>query len=386
MIALLWLLACNPFGSSEESHDEHEEHDEHGAPAVVTLSPEALAAAALGIAPAEERALRATLGVPGHIRLDPTKEAQVGARTGGQLDAIRVRTGDRVQKGDVLATVQSLELGEAVAAWHGAEARADAAEARKQRLVQLKADGVSSEAQVLDAEAELAVASGELEAAEERLRILGVDPTGIDPSKGEHFPSHFPIRAPIAGEVLASTASVGQAVEPGTALFHIGDLDTVWVMLDLYERDLAKVRVGQDVAFSVDAFPGESFHGTVEQVGSLVEAQARTVEIRVVVPNPDHRLKPNMYARAELDVGTASGQIGAVVPAEAVQEVDGRKVVFVAEDGGRFRPVEVAIAEEAADEVRIGSGLTAGQPIVVKGAFTLKSELTKGELGEGHAH
>jgi cobalt-zinc-cadmium efflux system membrane fusion protein len=386
MIGLLWLLACNPFGGDEPGHDEHDEHGDEHAPAVVTLAPEALAAAALGIAPAEERALRATLSVPGHIRLDPTKEAQVGARTSGQLDAIHVRTGDRVAKGQVLATVQSLELGEAVAAWHGAEARADSAAARKRRLVQLEAEGVSSEAQVLDAEAELAVASGDLEAAEERLRILGVDPTGIDPSKGEHFPSHFPIRAPIAGELLATSASVGQAVDPGTALFHLGDLDTVWVMLDLYERDLSRVAVGQDVAFGVDAFPGETFHGTVEQVGSLVQPEARTVEIRVVVPNPDHRLKPNMYARADLDVGSASGASGVVVPAEAVQEIEGKKVVFVAEGGGTFRPVEVSVAEEAGDEVRLGAGLVAGQPVVVKGAFTLKSELTKGELGEGHAH
>ncbi|MCB9777684.1 MAG: efflux RND transporter periplasmic adaptor subunit [Alphaproteobacteria bacterium] len=380
---LLLLAACA--GSTEPPHDEHA--DEHaGGHAEVVLTPEAVAAARIVVAPVAEGALSPELTLPARVALDPRKEAIVSAWIGGQVDAIAVRTGDAVRAGQTLGTVQSPELGEAIAAYRAAKARDDAADARLERLKRLEADGVAARSQVLDAEADHAEAEGALEAAEERLRILGVDPSKGDPHAGEHYVSHVPVRSPIAGKVLSTEASVGRRVDPGDTLFHVGDLAQVWLLLDVYERDLAAVRVDQPVGFTLEAWPGERFEGRVDQVGDWVEPTSRTIEVRVVVDNPESKLKPNMFATATLAVAVPDGRRGMVVPADAVQAIDGREVVFVEEEAGRYEARDVTVTERTSAQALIGAGLEPGQRVVHEGAFALKSELEKGELGEGHAH
>ncbi len=390
-VLILLLVGCG--GRPEPVHEEH--GDEHGdepgeAPggehAEVVLTPDAVAAARIVVATAAEGSLSPELTLPARVALDPRKEAIVSAWMAGQVDAITVRTGDTVRAGQTLGTVQSPELGEAIAAYRSASARDDAADARLERLKRLEADGVSSRSQVLESEADHAEAEGALEAAEERLRILGVDPSKGDPHAGEHYVSHVPVRSPIAGKVLAAAASVGRRVEPGDTLFHVGDLAQVWLMLDVYERDLSHVTMGQTVRFTVDAWPGETFEGRVDQVGDLVEPASRTIEVRVVVDNPEARLKPNMFAAATLSVAVAGAARGVVLPADAVQAIDGADVVFVEEEVGRYEARTVRLAERSSAQALIASGLEPGDRVVIEGAFALKSELEKGELGEGHAH
>lgn len=398
MILAGMAVACSGGASkagpeAEGAHDEHGEegHDEEGHgedgdehQESVRLAPEALRVAALRVEPATTRSSSGSFATSARIALDPRREAQISALTPGQLDRILVRAGDSVKDGESLATVVSPELGEAVAAYHTARARRDAASARADRLRGLEQQGVSSRAEVSGAEADLLVAAGEYEAAEERLRVLGVRP---DAGRDGHFPSRFPITSPMAGEVLAADARVGQAVEAGTALFHVGNLDEVWLVLDVYERDLAKVGQGQEVRFTVDAWPQETFTGTIDWVGAVVQPDSRTVEVRVVVTNPGHRLKPGMFARADLGLAPhANGESRVVVPADAVQEVEGRSVVFVQTAPDTFAARDVRVAERHGSDVHLAEGIAPGEPVVMEGAFTLKSELAKSELGEGHAH
>jgi len=371
-------------------HDDQDDHDDRGETkedhGVVELSPEAVASARITVAPASEGRLTPTLTLPGRIGLDPRKEALVSAWMAGQVDAISVRPGDEVRRGGLLGTVQSPELGEAIAAYRAARARDDAADARLERLQRLEAQGVSSRSQVLEAEASHSEAEGALEAAEERLRILGVDPSIGDPHEGEHYVSHVPLRSPIAGKVLRADAAVGRSVSPGETLFHVGDLSRVWLLVDVYESDLGRVRQDQPVSFTVAAWPGETFRGTVEQVGDWVEPEARTIEVRVVVDNPDGRLKPNMFASATLSVEAQGASSGLVLPASAITEVDGQTAVFVQLGDGRFEVRPVTVLERSASEALVTAGLAVGDLVVIDGAFALKSELEKSELGEGHAH
>lgn len=285
VLLLLSLAGCGLWSPSPDEPSEYEEHDEQDE-RVVLLTPEAMDAARVVVAGAEASILQSEVALPARITLDPRKEALVSAWIGGQVDSIAVRPGEEVRAGQELARVQSPDLGVAVAAFRTAKARDDAADARLERLRRLEADGVSSRAQVLEAEADHAEAEGDLEAAEERLRIMGVPMDIGDPHGGEHFPSRVPVRSPVAGTVLEADASVGQRVEPGQALFRVGNLDEVWLMLDVYERDLAVVREGQTVRFSVPAYADRRFMGEVDQVGDWIEPDARTVEVRVVVANP----------------------------------------------------------------------------------------------------
>lgn len=397
-ISMMLLLLAGCLGGSSGAHDDHEGHDRadeegelgheeggHDEERVVELTPEAVTAARIRVQPAVEGQLASGLTVAGRIALDPRKDAVVSAWIAGQVDSIAVRPGEVVKRGQRLAQVQSPELGVAVAAFRTAKARDDAADARLARLKRLVADGVSSEAQVLEAEADHAEAEGAMEAAEERLRVLGVSLDIAAPHSGEHFPSRVPVRSPIAGKVLTADAGVGANVEPGQPLFHVGDLDEVWLLLDIYERDLSVTREGQTVRFTVQAWPKDTFEGTVAQVGDWIEPEARTVEVRVLVANPGHKLKPNMFANAELSVG-ANAETGVVLPSAAVMELGGSDVVFIEEDPGHYAATPVVVAERSASKVRLETGVTLGDRVVVDGAFALKSELEKSELGEGHAH
>lgn len=348
----------------------------------VTLSPEARAAAALVIQPAETRVWSDDFGTTARVQLDPRREARIGVSAEGQVERVLLQPGDKVSVGTVIAEIRSPALGEAVAAYHVTAAERDVALARLARLRELKTSGTASPAQVAEAEAEGAAARAKYEAAEEHLRVLGVSPGNLD---GEHFPSKFPVRSPVAGELFKSDVSIGEAVEPGSPLFHVGNLDNVWVILDVFERDLSRVEERQEVRFMVDAWPDTSFVGTIDWVGTVVDQDARTIEVRLVVDNPDHKLKPGMFGRA--DLGARAGELGKniILPASAVQNVEGRDAVFVEVDG-KFEARPITVGHRNAADVEILSGVGIGEPVVIAGSFTLKSELAKAELGEGHAH
>ncbi|MFT5586844.1 MAG: cobalt-zinc-cadmium efflux system membrane fusion protein [Cognaticolwellia sp.] len=370
----------NPSPDALDAHHDEGEHQD-----VVELSPQAIEAARIRVGPAQQGQLSESLSLPGRVVLDPQKESLVSAWIAGQVDRIQVRSGERVKKGQQLAQVQSPELGVAVAAFRTATARDLAADARLERLQALEKDGVSSRAQVLEAEADHAEAEGEMEAAEERLRVLGVPMAGREPHSGEHFPSRIPVRSPISGTVLTADVGVGEQVAPGQALFRVGDLDQVWLLIDVFESDLSRVHAGQQVVFTVQAWPGERFAGPVDQVGDWLDPKTRSVQVRVLVENPEHKLKPNMYAQAELSEGEG-GPSGVLLPASAVVSFEGGRGVFVESPPGHFAFRAVKIQSESSDSVLLAEGLELGEALVLEGAWALKSELEKSELGEGHAH
>ena len=375
MIASLLLLGC-----TVATPDAPEAAAALDQPDVVTLSPAALSNASLRVEPLAPTPLAGTGVAPARVALDPRREAHVSAVTGGQLERILVRPGDAVSANQALATVLSPDLGEAIGAHLSAGARLEVATAKRDRVAQLLADGVSSKSQLADAGAEYTVAAAEHEAAEERLRVFGVEPASVTPGKGQHFSSRFSVRTPVAGTVLTIDAALGRSVEPGDALFHVGNLDEVWILADVYERDLAAVKPGSAMSFTVDAYGDEQFTGTVDQVGEWLDPDSRTAEVRIVVPNADHRLKPNMFAKARLSLADGRVADGLALPADAVQTVAGKPSAFVEVEPGKYAVRTVRVEPLADGRVQVLAGLTAGDRVVVDGAFTLKSELAKSEL------
>jgi len=373
---LIFLLACaNVVPENVEAAVETEAPGD-----IVHLSATARQNAQLRIETLAQTPLVGTGIAPARIALDPRREAHVSAVMGGQLERILVRPGDRVLERATLATVLSPDLGEAVGAHLAALARKDAAKARQERISQLLSEGVSSRSQLADAEAEYTIAAAEAEATEERLRVFGVEPASVLPSKGQHFSSRFSIRSPIAGEVLTIDAALGRSVEPGDALFHIGNLDEVWLIAEVYERDLASVKVGSQMSFTMDAYGDEVFAGSVDQVSGWLDPESRTAEVRVVVANPEHRLKPNMFAKARLTLSEGPVLNGIALPADAVQMVAGQLSAFVEVEEGSYAVRGLRVEPLPDGRVQVLAGLAVGDRVVMDGAFTLKSELAKGEL------
>jgi cobalt-zinc-cadmium efflux system membrane fusion protein len=319
----------------------------------------------------------AQLGVTGHVTYDQTRVSHVGPRAEGRIVALRSELGGRVRSGQVLAVLESAEVGATRADLHEAERLVEIAREHHERERRLEAQGISSRKELLDAEAELRRAQAAFLRAGERLQALGA---------GGGTGAQFFVTAPFDGTVVEMHATRGEVVGPEDQLFTIADLSRVWIELDVYERDLGRVALGQPASVVTPAFAARTFTGSIVYIGNLVEPGTRTVSARVEVENVGGALKPGMFARADIAVSNDAAALLAV-PQQAVQTLEGRTVVFVpGDERGEFRAVPVTVGETLSnDRVRILGGLTAGQRIVTAGAFLLRSELARGEIGE-HGH
>jgi cobalt-zinc-cadmium efflux system membrane fusion protein len=189
------------------------------------------------------------------------------------------------------------------------------------------------------------------------------------------------VKTPFAGVLLERLITPGTAVTPGTPMFVVSDLSTVWVAAELDEAHLSGAHVGRPVTVHVPAYPDAPFAGKVTYVGETVNPKTRRVTVRCEVANADGRLKPEMYATVQIGEGDPRPIVA--VPSSAVQAIDGQSSVFVSESDGRFRvrPIEPGTERDGLVEVR--RGLKAGDRVVTAGAFILKSELLKSTSDAG---
>ena len=353
--------------------DEHE-----GEEGVVVLDTAALRLGGIQVATVES-ITTSGLPVTGSITYDADRVSHVGSRTDGRVVAVRADLGARVRRGQALAVLESVEVGQIRAEEREAEALLQIARENHAREQRLAEQGISSRKELLEAEADLRRAEAALRSAEDRLQVLGA---AHDHGAG----GRFSIVAPFAGVVVTRDVSLGEMANPADTLFTVADLSEVWIGLDIFERDLARVRLGQSVAVTTTAYPGRTFPGRIVYIGDVLDPATRTVRARVEIPNASGALKPGMFATASIQVG-GGGPAVAVVPRDALQTLEGRQVVFVpGEEPGEFRAVPVEIGETIeGDRVIIVSGLAPGSRVVTAGAFALRSELSKGEVGE-HGH
>lgn len=329
--------------------------------------------------PAKMVRLAGDIQVVGTVSYDQDHLALVGPLVAGRVTRLSVGVGDRVRRGQVLAEIESAEVGQARADLIAAKARAAAAQLNLKRETDLADRRISSAREKEVAEAQWITESAATRAATERLRALGLSSQDISASESGDQGGRLPMRAPIDGVVLARTVTLGQAVERATDAFKIADTRHVWVDLDLYEKDLPRVHVGGQVEIRADAYPSEVFKGRVAYVVPVVEEATRTAKVRVELPNDNGKLSFGQLVTARL-VGDPSTVATAVlaVPRAAIQRVDGRPVVFV-KDGqvGRFERRVVELGVSTGDQVEIRRGVKEGEVLASDGAFLLKSELLR---------
>jgi cobalt-zinc-cadmium efflux system membrane fusion protein len=287
---------------------------------------------------------------------------------------LRAGVGDLVRVGQALAEIESAEIGQAQAAYLSARARAQAAQANLSRERELAAQRISSAREREVAEAQAASDVAELRAARERLRAIGLGDAEIEAlEKAGGTGGRVPLRAPIAGTVVARTLTLGQAVERATDAFKIVDLRHLWVLLDLYEKDLDRVHAGQKVELRTET--AEKLSARVAYVNPLVDEKSRTANVRIEIDNPAGKLRPGQFVSARL-VGDGAAVELLAVPERAVKMVDGKRIVFVKKGAGFERRV-VEIGGSGAELVEIRAGLSEGEEVVTDGAFLLKSELLR---------
>lgn len=377
-LVLAFTFALNACGGSDAAPPEEAAPEEHEGEEVVVLDTTAIRLGGIQVSVVDS-ITTSGLSVTGSIMFDADRVSHVGSRSEGRIVAVESDLGSRVQRGQALAILESVEVGQIRAEEREAEALLTIAQENHTREKRLAEQGISSRKELLEAEAQLRRAEAALHSAEDRLEVLGA-------SHDHGAGGRFSLVAPFTGVVVARDASLGEMTTPADTLFTVADLSEVWIELDIFERDLARVRRGQSVAVLVTAYPGRTFPGRIVYVGDLLDPATRTVRARVEIPNRDGALKPGMFATASIQVGGGGSPL-AVVPQDALQVVEGQRVVFVPGDApGEFRPVPVEVGETIdGDRVVILSGITPGSRVVTAGAFALRSEFSKGEIGE-HGH
>jgi cobalt-zinc-cadmium efflux system membrane fusion protein len=356
---------------------------------IVELAPEAYSSAGLQTARVEVRPLATEIETTGQVGFNEDRKAHVSPRVAGRITAVHVALGQRVASGQVLAVIDSVELGKARAEYLQAKAREDLTRTTFERESRLAAEKISSQKEVLEARAANLEAQAALRNAEETLHLFGLT-AGQIAALGSSKPgaSLLAVSSPFSGTVVEKEASLGEMVGPEQKLFTVADLRRVWVWIDVFEKDLRRVHLDDGVSVEADAYPGEKFEGKVSLVGAQVDPGTRTVRARLDVENSDGRLRPGMFARVRLSDphapgGGAAGPPVATVPESAIQRKGSGFIAFVPVGERRYQQRAVRTGRRAGGFIEVLDGLKPGEPVVVKGVFLLLSEASKQSLGEG---
>lgn len=297
--------------------------------------------------------------------------AAIGTRLRGLVSAVRKFEGDVVEKGAVLARIESAELGEAQAAVSMLDAERHAAELNAEREAKLAERSLTTAREVEQASVEAKKASLLLGAAQQKVAALGGSARpGRDLALGAHD-----VRSPIAGTVVERHVAPGQFVEGQLVAFKVANLDHLWIELDVFERNLERVRVGDRAELRPLSTAGQVLVGRVAKVASSIDQETHSAKVRIEVENRDRKLRVGQAVQATIH--TSGGDLAArpIVPTSAITFVDGKPTVFVAAGSNAVRVASVELGANDDDETEIVAGLTPDDQIVTEGAFALKSEL-----------
>lgn len=370
-LALSGRLAPAPTGEHEEAkeggHGEGEHHGEHEGR--LELSEKARENADLEVRAAGSGELATTVTLPGEIAVNADRLAHLTPRVSGTVTEVKGQLGQRVRKGEVLAVLQSNELSEISRDARAANAHLKLSQANFDRLDELYKQGVVALKEQLAAKTELEEAKIAAESANQMVALASEGGVG----------ANYTLKAPIDGTILEKHVTLGEVLKGESVAFVLADLSSVWVELTVYAKDLARIDVGQSVRVRADGIDDPAT-GTIEFLGAVASTESRSSHARVVLTSPGPRWRPGLFVSADVAVNTE--QVDIVVPAEAVQTVEGKSVVFV-EDGEHFEvrevtPKHTGLDKEGKPVVGLALGLAKGERYVAKNAFVLKAELGKG--------
>ncbi len=318
---------------------------------------------------------RQRLMLSGKVAYGEDRYSHISSPLQGRVVEVRAHLGDRVKAGDILLVVDSPEIAQAYSEYVKEDSELQYAARAHELAKDLYEDKALPLKDLKQAENELVKARAEFRRAKERLLSLRIGPEELNkPLDKQQVTSRFEMKSPLTGIVVERTVTPGQSVtgDSDHVLFTIADLDRLQVLADLYERDLALVKEGQSAIVKVEAYPEMDFPAKVTAIGDIVDPATRTIKVRAQVDNASHKLKPEMFARLQLDVSDAAQFL--TVPREAVVEIDGQQFVYVVESGSRYVKREIKIANISPERARILDGLARGERIVTKGVVLIKGQ------------
>lgn len=369
LLILLSLAGCN------------DEEKVAAAPVVIDpnlVTPPPAVVARITVAPLTNHPIADVIRVAGQIAFDEQRIARIGSTVTGRVVEVRQHLGSVVKAGDVLAVINSAELGQAQLAYLKARSQAALELRNVERAKLLLGADVIGTAELQRRENALEMAQAEYRAATDQLRVLGMSTAGLKRiAQTGNIESLKPLTATSAGVVVERNVTQGQVVTPSDPMFTIADLSHLWVVAEVPEQQAAGAKPGQDVAVEIPALGGEQVRGRLIYISDTVNPRTRTVLVRTTVENKQRRLKPAMLATM-LIATEASPRLA--IAATAVIRESNLDYVFIQTRPGQFKLTEVRLAPEVNGLRPVISGLKLGELVVTDGAFHLNNERNRQAL------
>jgi len=317
----------------------------------------------------EPSTLTRTLRLTGVVAYDSFHTTPVITQVSGPVSRIAVVPGQRVERGQPMLYVASPDYSQLRSNYLKAKDAYSLAQKAYARAKDLYDHHAIAEQNVEQAESAEVQAQGDLTSAEAALRVLGIS----DPNALLTAPPSFEatVRAPIGGQVVEQDVAVGQLIQPGsTQCFVISDMSTVWVLVNVYQKDLPYVRAGDTVDIQTDSYP-DTFHGRISYVAATLDPTTRTLQARIETPNPGGKLKNAMYVTATVDAGKIQNAI-ALPDAAVLRDTENQPFVYVEQNGNQFGRRSVTLGESIKGQTSITSGLKAGDRVIGDGSLFLQ--------------
>ena len=309
---------------------------------------------------------RNSLSGTGKVQLNDDRTVRILAPLPGQVIDFHLGVGDPIEKDQVLFSIKSREVASLVSDYLQSQRDLDLAQKTYNMNKDLFEHQAASRISFQQAENDLAKANTQVARGEEALRVLGIDPKEAVRDGG--LRSLIPVRTPMGGTLIERNLTPGQYVQgDSTALLTIADLSSVWVLVDVFERDIHLVRAGQKVQVVAAAYPDRRFPASVERISDKVDPDSRTLKVRLLVSNPNFLLKPEMFITSSLEL--SGGGAALSVPAGAVFTEAGKSYVFVAKTDRRFERRQIVATPDADGRLRVTGGLRVGDRVVSDGAM-----------------
>lgn len=375
--------------SQPHTHEDGTNHvHEHESGDVITIEKEWARLIGLETTIVKRKPIELVISVPGQIVPNQNQQAIISPFIESSVNRVFVNVGSRVKNGDLLVCLTSPEIGLLRAEYDKAKAELEIQKQNFERKEMLFKENIISSKSFQEADLAIKLAEVKYNYAFKKLLALGIKENEIDNPPSEHSDavgSTIHLYAPISGLITHRNASIGQKVNMSSRLFEIINLNNVWLEADIFEKDLTKIKIGQKVKVTVTAYANEIFTGKIFYIGNTLNRDTKTIKILLEINNQNEKLKPGMFANTFIVVGEK--QKALVIPKESILEDENLNIVFVKEDEGFHRHI-VTTGIISDEYVEILSGLGAGDVVVTKGNYQLKSKLKMSGIDPhaGHVH
>lgn len=370
LIRLILLIIFSAFlfgcGNQSDKHSEQEDYperthsDEEGE---IVLTSHQMTHIDLKTETAETKEVEVPLLLSGRVALNEALTANITSRVRGRIEKVHALISDRVSKGEVLLELYSQEFLAMQSEFIQAE----------ERLKRIKENGTSG---FLTDDPEHGTAKAIYESAKKKLEVIGLSEEEIQQLADNHTPlTLLPVRAPFAGTLLSGEARLGEFVDVGQDFFLLANLQNLWVLADIFEKDLLLIREGISGEVMPAAYANEVYKARLTRIYDIVETSSRTIKARFEVSNSSYKLKPEMFVTVK--VSSKLGGPNPKISSTSIMKEKNGSYVFIAVNDTTFERREISIGKETKDYTEILDGLKTGEKVVTRGTFYLKSELAK---------